>query len=146
MLLFPLIALVSTTVVAAKCSVVVDARFPKASTGADVDAGKLPFNNAYDLGENQTWAEVLKFPKTSRSLFDNKKYKSVEVTLSDGSIFAPSSDNVQRGFRRSELLPQPSSATAAVSGVKTWHLSLQRDENRPLNYSHEYYLFCRLVR
>lgn len=129
------------------CDLIVDARVPKDATGADFDSGSLAFNNAYDLGQNQTWAEVLKFPRQlRRSIFDTKSTKAVEVTLSDGSIFAPSADNVQAGFRRSELLPQPDDASAAVSGVKTWHLSLKRDDARPLNYSHEYYLFCKCLR
>jgi hypothetical protein len=150
MLLLPLLALLSTSSAlerrkAPSCDIVVDARVPADATGADFDSGTLPFNSAYDLGQNQTWAEVLKFPNSRDARFDTKNTKAVEVTLSDGSIFAPSADNIQRGFRRSELLPTEN-ASAAVSGVKTWHLSLKRDESRPLNYSHEYYLFCESLR
>jgi hypothetical protein len=131
----------------ASCDIVIDARVPSSATGADFDNGSLPFNPEYDLGQNQTWAEVLEFPTVPRrSIFDTASTKAVEVTLSDGSIFAPSSDNIQHGFRRSELLPQPEDADDSVSGVKTWHLSIRRDESRPLNYSHEYYLFCECIR
>lgn len=142
MLLLLGLVLSAASAASVTCPIVVDARVPVGAIGADFDNGALPFNSAYDLGQNQTWASVLKFPKTPRSLFDTKQSKAVEVTLSDGSIFVPSATNVQRGFRRTELLPQPKNVSASVSGVKTWHLSIRRDEGRPLNYSHEYYLFC----
>jgi hypothetical protein len=65
----------------------------------------------------------------------------VEVTISDKSIFAPSANNVQTGFRRAELLPASNSGTdPSTTGVKTLHFSLMKDAKRPLNLSHEYQL------
>jgi len=64
----------------------------------------------------------------------------VEVTINDRSIFTPSPDNRQTGFRRAELLPKPANATDSVTGIKTLHFSLKTDHSRPLNYSHEYQL------
>lgn len=65
----------------------------------------------------------------------------VEVTISDKSIFAPSADNIQTGFRRAELLPTSNSGTdPSTTGVKTLHFSLMKDAQRPLNLSHEYQL------
>ncbi|KAI9662500.1 MAG: hypothetical protein M1821_008667 [Bathelium mastoideum] len=121
-----------------------DNRFPSNATGASVDAGLLPFNSQYDLGQGQTWAQDLQFPSVSRSLFDGSDDKAVEVTISDKSVFL----GTQTGFRRTELLPQriPGDASTdplvntTTSGVKTFHLSIMRDETRALNYSHEYYL------
>ncbi|KAL9078928.1 MAG: hypothetical protein Q9157_002152 [Trypethelium eluteriae] len=121
-----------------------DNRFPINSTGASVDAGLLPFNSKYDLGEDQTWAQDLQFPSVPRSLFDGSDDKAFEVTISDESIF----QGTQTGFRRTELLPQRAPGDASTdplvntttSGVQTFHLSIMRDEIRSLNYSHEYYL------
>ena len=141
-LLFTLLA--TATAKNPACDLIFDGRVPLDATGASFDSGSLPYSSDFVLGQNQTWAEVLQFPSVPKSLFDTKRTKPIEVTLSDGSIFAPSADNVQTGFRRSELLPQAANATATVSGVNVWHLSLKRDEGRPLNYSHEYYLFCTL--
>ncbi|KAI9703420.1 MAG: hypothetical protein M1820_005892 [Bogoriella megaspora] len=127
-------ALPAALAAAPKCALTFDARFPASATGSTVDSGALQFNNAYDLGQGQTWANVLKFPTTPASLFDNSSTKAVEVTINDQSIF----QGTQTGFRRSELLPNaPSSST---TGIQTLHLSLQRDDTRPLNYSHEYML------
>ncbi|TPX07974.1 uncharacterized protein E0L32_010305 [Thyridium curvatum] len=65
----------------------------------------------------------------------------VEVTISDQSIFAPSANNVQTGFRRAELLIASNTGTdASTTGVKTLHFSLMKDAQRPLNLSHEYQL------
>jgi hypothetical protein len=111
--------------------------------GNDFDEGLLPFDPDFVLGQNQTFAEVLRFPSISPSVNDGQNYKPFEVTLNDGSIFAPSADNFQTGFRRTELLPENKGAAtnASTSGVQTWHLSIRRDESRALNYSHEYYFF-----
>jgi hypothetical protein len=61
--------------------------------------------------------------------------------LSDSSIFAPSSTNVQTGFRRAELLPVSVTGTDnSTLGKKTLHFSVMKDQTRPLNLSHEYQL------
>ncbi|CZT19417.1 related to endoglucanase c [Ramularia collo-cygni] len=124
-------------------SITLEARIPLNTTGQDVDQGVLPFSPTSVLGQNQTFAEVLKFPTIPPSLNDGTQYKAVEVTLNDNSIFAPSATNKQTGFRRTELLPQNNAipVNASTSGVQMWHLSVRRDESRQLNYSHEYYLF-----
>lgn len=85
-------------------------------------------------------SEVLEFPKVCGSLFD-KGTKPVGVTINDKSIFAPSADNVQKGFRRLELLPASNDgADASTSGIKTLHFSVMKDPQRPLNLTHEYQL------
>jgi Glycoside hydrolase 131 catalytic N-terminal domain len=73
--------------------------------------------------------------------FDNDATISVEVTLSDASIFAPSATNIQTGFRRAELQPASNNGTdPSTLGIKTLHFSLRKDDARPLNTSHEYQL------
>jgi hypothetical protein len=72
--------------------------------------------------------------------FDTKTVP-VEVTINDKSIFAPSANNVQTGFRRAELLIASNSGTdASTTGVKTLHFSVMKDLQRPLNLTHEYQL------
>lgn len=64
------------------------------------------------------------------------------LSNSDKSIFAPSADNVQKGFRRAELLPVSVSGTdPSTTGHKTMHFSVMKDDSRPLNSSHEYQIF-----
>lgn len=122
------------------CPVVFDGRVPKSATGATFDNGDLPYDPSFVLGANVTWTDSLRFPKTPQSLFDNSSSKAVEVTIDDRSIFTPSPDNRQTGFRRAELLPKPLNVTDSVTGIKTLHWSLKTDDARPLNYTHEYQL------
>lgn len=69
------------------------------------------------------------------------KGKFIDTFCSDESIFAPSADNVQLGFRRAELLPASNNGTdPSTQGVKSLHFSVMKDTARPLNLSHEYQL------
>lgn len=122
------------------CPIVFDGRVQKFATGTSFANGDLPYDPSYVLGANLTWTDALRFPKNPQSLFDNSSTKAVEVTINDRSIFTPSPDNRQTGFRRAELLSQPLNATDSVTGIKTLHWSLKTDHFRPLDYSHEYQL------
>jgi hypothetical protein len=69
----------------------------------------------------------------------------IRVDIDNSSIFTPGSSTPQLGFRRSELIAQESkngNRTAfdatLESGVTAFHFSVYADENRPLNYTHEY--------
>lgn len=126
------------------CNVSWDGLVPRSATGATFDNGTiLPYNNEYDLGQNQTWADVLRFPNVPQSRFDRgHDTKAVEITLSDGSIFKPGASDAQVGFRRTELLAQPAAGLSALTtGKQTVHFSILKDLARPLNGSHEYYVF-----
>ncbi|KFY56808.1 hypothetical protein V497_05966 [Pseudogymnoascus sp. VKM F-4516 (FW-969)] len=129
-------------VAAQNCPLQFDGRIPKAAKLGLLDTAKSPFNADYVKGAGLKWSEIAKFPKVSPpSLFDGSTYKAIEVTIDDASVFAPSADNVQIGFRRAEL--QPTSNTGsdpATTGIKTLHFSVRADTARPLNYTHEYQL------
>jgi hypothetical protein len=85
------------------------------------------------------FSDVIQLPGGA-SLFDAAS-ASLTVTISDDSIFAPSADNVQTGFRRAELLPASNDGSDdSTLGVKTLHFSLMKDAARSLNLSHEYQL------
>jgi len=125
---------------AQQCTLQFDGRILANMTLEDFDSSPpSPFNPSYDFGKNLTWDEIIKFPNVTGSLFDVPGYKPIEVTINDESIFAPSSSNVQVGFRRAELLPASNSGTdPSTSGIKTLHFSVMKDTSRPLNLSHEY--------
>lgn len=122
------------------CPLAFDGRVPQTATGNTFVGGKLPYDPSYVLGANVTWRDALRFPNGPQALFDNSTSKAVEVTIDDRSIFTPSADNRQIGFRRAELLPKPANATDIVTGIKTLHWSMKTDQYRQLNYSHEYQL------
>lgn len=81
------------------------------------------------------------WPKVAKSDKFDLHSTAVTVTIDDLSVFAPSEDNVQAGFRRAELLPASNNGTdASTLGIKTLHFSVAKDPHRPLNLSHEYQL------
>ncbi|KFY89290.1 hypothetical protein V498_06467 [Pseudogymnoascus sp. VKM F-4517 (FW-2822)] len=127
---------------AQNCPIQFDARVLKSAKLGLLDTEESPFNAGYVKGADLKWSEIAKFPKVSPpSLFDGSKYKAIEVTIDDSSIFAPSPDNVQIGFRRAELLPATNTGSdPATTGIKTLHFSVRADTSRPLNYTHEYQL------
>ncbi|TDZ16663.1 hypothetical protein Cob_v010277 [Colletotrichum orbiculare MAFF 240422] len=124
----------------AQCTLQFDGRIPKAFTAADFDGKTSPFNADNVIGKGLKFSELIKLPEET-SLFDGNSSKPFEVTINDKSIFAPSETNVQVGFRRAEMLPLSNDGKDdSTVGVKTLHFSLKKDDQRPLNLSHEYQL------
>ncbi|KAH9925564.1 uncharacterized protein B0H18DRAFT_376831 [Fomitopsis serialis] len=128
----------------AACPILFDGRVALTTTAVDFDKNTSVYSNVYDLGQNQTWAEVLDLPSVAPSLFDlPTTSKSFEVTIDDESIFVPGGGAPQVGFRRSELLPAIDLSTggnaSTVQETTTFHWSIRTDLSRPLNYSHEYH-------
>ncbi|KAK1590409.1 uncharacterized protein LY79DRAFT_579893 [Colletotrichum navitas] len=124
----------------AQCTIQFDGRIAKASTVADFDAKTSPFNPANVFGKGLKFSQLIQLPG-GQSMFDGNVSQPFEVTISDKSIFAPSAENVQVGFRRAEMLPASNDgADPSTDGVKTLHFSLMKDAQRPLNLSHEYQL------
>ncbi|KAI5810259.1 hypothetical protein DFH27DRAFT_181849 [Peziza echinospora] len=118
-----------------------DGRVPLDFTLAELDSYSTSlFGAEYVLGAGQKWSEVVVFPSVTPSLFDGTKYKPLEVTINDKSIFAPGG-NPQNGFRRSELMPISNNGTdVTVQGTTTFHFSIKPDTARALNSSHQYEL------
>ncbi|CAK7233561.1 hypothetical protein SEUCBS140593_008643 [Sporothrix eucalyptigena] len=156
---------------AQKCTIQFDGRVPSTFTAASFDTNNNVFNPSNVFGQGLKFSEIVQLPAVSGSLFDVNTvpaevtirsaqplsslpsvpfaYMPVLETPSatappasdDKSIFAPSADNVQTGFRRAELLPASNSGTdPSTQGVKTLHFSVMQDAQRPLNLSHEYQL------
>ncbi|KAK2782430.1 hypothetical protein FQN53_009768 [Emmonsiellopsis sp. PD_33] len=155
--------LVAASLAAAQtCPLQFEGRIPADATPESFDASTSLFNTDYNKGAGQLsqsrastqeslwltkspdlkWSDIIVFPETEPSLFDQATGTlPFEITISDASIFAPSPDNVQTGFRRAELLPMSNDgADPSTSGLKTLHFSLQKDIARPFNLSHEYQL------
>ncbi|KAI4652553.1 hypothetical protein J4E85_000689 [Alternaria conjuncta] len=118
-----------------KCPIVFDGRVPANMTPVsfDTQATNTLFNADFVKGNNLTWSQILKFPNES-SRFDGDKFKAVEVTISDESIFQK-----QQGFRRAGLqFLKDAPDGEGGKGVKTLHWSVKQDSARPLNLTHEY--------
>ncbi len=120
-----------------KCPLVFDGRIPASLKLTDFDAsgGGSPFGPEYVKGQGLKWSDILQLPSVANSRFDNASFKSVEVTLSDKSVFQN-----QHGFRRAGLQfnGDSNSGSPAYAGVKTLHFSVKQDPQRALNLSHEY--------
>ncbi|KAH6688485.1 hypothetical protein F5X68DRAFT_205786, partial [Plectosphaerella plurivora] len=129
---------------AASCPLSFDGRIPSNFTAAQFDdSANGIYTAGFVTGANLTLSQVILFPENAPpSLFDKAGVtKPLEVTINDQSIFAPSPDNVQVGFRRTELLIASNSGSdASTTGVKTLHFSVAKDPARPLNTEHEYQL------
>lgn len=101
---------------------------------------EIPQSIASITGESTQLSHGIR-DTNSNIQFDGSTYKAIEVTIDDSSIFAPSADNVQIGFRRAELQPTTNTGSdPATTGIKTLHFSVRADTTRPLNYTHEYQL------
>ncbi|KAF2014835.1 glycoside hydrolase family 131 protein [Aaosphaeria arxii CBS 175.79] len=119
-----------------KCPIVFDGRVPVGTAPSFFDsyATNTIYNPDYVKGNDLKWSEILKFPNGTASRFDGDKYTSLEVTVSDKSIFQK-----QNGFRRAGLqfLKDAADGPGTV-GVKTLHFSVKQDAARPLNLTHEF--------
>lgn len=119
-----------------KCPIILDGRVPSnlSKTPTFFDTSNALFNADFVKGNNLTWSQILKFPKTEASRFDGADHAAVEVTISDQSIFQK-----QLGFRRAGLqFASDSPQDPSDEGIKTLHFSVKQDPARPLNLTHEY--------
>jgi hypothetical protein len=120
------------------CPIVFDGRVPSSwaadPTTFDTYATNTIFNPDYVKGNDLKWSTILQFPNVTKSRFEGEDTVSVEVTLSDKSIFQK-----QNGFRRAGLqFLKDASDGPGQMGVKTLHWSVKQDAARPLNLTHEY--------
>lgn len=121
---------------AQSCTLQFDARVTAGTSVFSFDTISSPFSSSNVFGAGLTFSDLLQLPDVAPSLFDANTIP-IEVTISDDSIF-----NSQTGFRRAELVPASNTGTDdSTVGVKTVHFSLLKDNERPLNTSHEYQLF-----
>jgi hypothetical protein len=122
------------------CPIIFDGRILQNTTLKDFDTdGLTPYQARYVHGVNLTWSQILDFPDVANSMFDTASDKSLEVTISDASLFKPGSGNLQTGFRRAGLLLGANNGSDASNvGIKTFHWSVKQDPTRAMNLTHEY--------
>ena len=120
------------------CPITIDGRVGQNLTLQTFDTNASPFNPNFTKGQNLTWSEILQFPAVAASKFDvQNNDKSIEVTITDESIFVPGGGTPQIGFRRAGLLLGNGSDASDV-GVETFHWSVKQDANASMNLTHEY--------
>ncbi|GJD02268.1 hypothetical protein ColKHC_11093 [Colletotrichum higginsianum] len=126
-----------------QCPIVLDGRIPQNFTLQVFDTNESPFNPGFTKGP-APWSEILLFPAgVTPSRFDvvseptATSFKPLEVTIDDKSIFDPSGNKPQLGFRRAGLL-LGNGSDASNQGVMTFHWSSRQDPARKLNLTHEY--------
>ncbi|KAI1852265.1 hypothetical protein JX266_002443 [Neoarthrinium moseri] len=120
-----------------KCPVVLSGQVPTATQLTDFDsyATSKVFNPDYVRASSIPWSKSLLFPAVANSRFDNSSYKSLEVTISEKSIF-----QTQNGFRRAglQIMGDTNEGGPGTTGVRTLHWSVKQDAARKLNLTHEY--------
>jgi hypothetical protein len=67
----------------------------------------------------------------------------ISITIDNSSVFVPGGAAPQFGFRRTEFIAQANGSSSALDAIMeadttVFHVSIQVDETRPLNLSHEY--------
>ncbi|KAI0655425.1 hypothetical protein C8Q70DRAFT_429996 [Cubamyces menziesii] len=127
-----------------------DGRAPFNLTNADLETSTGPFLTVVKGSENAThYSHLLGHSELPTPLWNEgllpilPREQVISVTIDNSSVFIPGGGPPQFGFRRTDLI-------AAVNGEHTelltrmeenttiFHFSIQKDDLRPLNYSHEY--------
>ncbi|KAH9973934.1 hypothetical protein BJV74DRAFT_782633 [Russula compacta] len=122
-----------------------DGRAPYNYTEIDVDESFGPYLSVVKGTQNAThYFQFLGYSLQPTPIWLVPE-QSIRVIIENSSVFTPGSGTPQLGFRRSELIAQPSengdraAFDAEVdSGITAFHFSVQTDATRPLNYTHEY--------
>ncbi|KAI0365349.1 hypothetical protein BV20DRAFT_954502 [Pilatotrama ljubarskyi] len=151
--MFSLIAFATFLVSALATPVIWDGRARFNLTNADLDTSTGPFLTCHSVvkgPENAThYSHLLGHSRSPTPLWNVglspllPSEQVMSVTIDNSSVFVPGGGPPQFGFRRTDII-------AAVNGEHTelitrmeqnstiFHFSIQKDEVRPLNYSHEY--------
>ncbi|EFQ33734.1 hypothetical protein CGRA01v4_12288 [Colletotrichum graminicola] len=121
---------------AQSCNLQFDCRVPVGTEVEEFDVTNPLFNSKAVIGAGLTFSRVLQASDGASSPFDGNENIALAVAINDQSIF-----DGQTSFRRTELIPSSNvGVDASTLGIKTLHFSVQKDEQRPLNLSHEYQL------
>ncbi|KAI0298078.1 hypothetical protein B0F90DRAFT_1633040 [Multifurca ochricompacta] len=122
-----------------------EGRAPYNYTKADIDESIGPYFSAVKGTHNASnYFQFLGHALLTTPIWPVPE-QAIRTVIDNSSIFTPGSSAPQLGFRRSEIIAQPSesgnrTAFDAIleSGVTAFHFSLKTDKALPLNYSHEY--------
>ncbi|KAK1981366.1 hypothetical protein LZ30DRAFT_750083 [Colletotrichum cereale] len=118
------------------CRLQFDSRVPVGTELEEFDVTNPWFYSRNVIGAGLIFSQVLQLSSEASSPFDGNENVGFAVAINDRSIF-----NSQTSFRRTELIPFSNLGTdPSTLGVKTLHFSIQKDDQRPLNLTHEYQL------
>ncbi|TBU25119.1 hypothetical protein BD311DRAFT_780576 [Dichomitus squalens] len=120
-------------------------------TNADLDTSTGPFLTSVVKGsENAShYSQLLGQSLLPTPLWNGGSNSSeqqeqvVSVSIDNSSVFVPGESSPQYGFRRTDIIAANNGEhtdliTQMETGKTIFHVSIQQDEQRPLNYSHEY--------
>ncbi|KAM5536930.1 hypothetical protein V8D89_009477 [Ganoderma adspersum] len=119
-------------------------------TNADLDASTGPFLTVVKGCENASHYSqlhghfLLPTPLWNEGILHTQPREQVlSVSIDNSSVFLPGGTNPQFGFRRTDIIAANNGEhTNLVTQMETnqtiFHFSIQEDETRPLNYTHEY--------
>ncbi|KAI8626969.1 glycoside hydrolase family 131 protein [Xylariaceae sp. FL1651] len=139
-LLVSFLTILPVLVTSQQCDIQFDGRVPSNFVAASFNTNNGVFDPSNVFGQGLNLGSVIQLQDSLASLL-KLLLGTIKEIQDDDSIFAPSADNVQTGFRRAELLIASNDGTdASTTGVKTLHFSVMKDANRPLNLTHEYQL------
>ncbi|KAI9066003.1 glycoside hydrolase family 131 protein [Trametes sanguinea] len=131
-------------------SVIWDGRVPFNVTNADLDTSTGPYLTVVKGSENAThYDRLLGHSKTPTPLWNEgllpliPREQVISVTIDNSSVFIPGGGPPQYGFRRTDLIAAVNGEhteliTRMESNTTVFHFSIQKDDLRPLNFSHEY--------
>ncbi|KAI0027892.1 hypothetical protein K488DRAFT_20409, partial [Vararia minispora EC-137] len=133
-----------------------DGRLPRGYTLRDLDASIGPYLSVVKGAQNASHAPYSLTPTqytTLSPLPPTPLWPAVSpdipiaLTIDNTSIFTPGGSAPQLGFRRTDLIAQPSAPGAnrtafndgmLDAGLTAFHFSVRADEANPLNFTHEY--------
>ncbi|KAB5595414.1 hypothetical protein CTheo_1091 [Ceratobasidium theobromae] len=128
----------------AQPAIVYDGRAPLNYNGAALDANTAPYSVFVVRGGGRPPSNYVSFSSTPPPTILWSNCKTIEQTIAvkvdNTSVFVPGDNpaNSQFGFRRTEILAQNKDVTTMESGTTVFHVSVMRDESKPLNASHQY--------
>ncbi|KAI0314451.1 hypothetical protein OF83DRAFT_1063810 [Amylostereum chailletii] len=139
---------------ATSSQVLYDGRAPSNITAANLDASSGPYLSGVKGSEAAshytTFLDASTAPGTPFTAPGTPLWpapdNAISITIDNTSIFTPGANAPQNGFRRTELIAQPTAAgadrnafnAAMESGTTAFHFSVQADAAHPLNVTHEY--------
>ncbi|KZV71116.1 glycoside hydrolase family 131 protein [Peniophora sp. CONT] len=130
--------------VGVQATVLFDGRLGASYAASDLDTSTGPYLSVVKGSENATH-----YTSISHALGTplwGLEDRPILITIDNSSVFVPGG-TPQLGFRRTDLIAQPSAPGAnrttfnnevLESGVTTFHFSVQADRSHPLNLAHEY--------
>jgi len=128
--------------------IIYDGRAPLNYTQSDLDKSIDPYLTVVKGSKNASHYTTLLGLSTPPTPLWSRQYfpfneQVLAITIDNSSVFVPGDGTPQYGFRRTEIIAQKARNSSSLvpimeTGVSVFHFSIKADDERPLNYSHEY--------